>query len=250
MEFRVIIPARFDSSRLPGKVLMDIGGKPMIQHVYERAVDSGAETVVIATDDKRIAEAAEKFGAQVCMTSSDHESGTERLSEAVVALDYEPEELVVCVQADEPLIPSKTIRLVADDLAIHDNVRVVSICEPITDVEELFNPHVVKVALNRRHYAMYFSRAPIPYELATFENKKNITLEGHHYRHIGLYAYRVKYLEEFVEWGSCELESMESLEQLRLLWNGGRVHMSISKVKLPPGVDTEADLKRVRAQVE
>lgn len=172
MEFRVIIPARFDSTRLPGKALVDIAGKPMIQHVYESAIKSGAEEVVIATDDKRIRQVAEDFGAVVCMTSSDHQSGTERIAEAAVALGFEDDEIIVCLQGDEPLIPPDAIRKLAEDLDEHDNVKVASLCTPITEVDELFNPHSTKVVLNRRNYALYFSHAPIPWAVILFLIKR------------------------------------------------------------------------------
>ncbi len=246
MSFRVIIPMRYHSSRLPAKALADIAGKPMIQHVHERAIESGAEDVVIATDDKRISEVAKAFGANVCMTSPDHHSGTERLAEAVVALGIEDDEIVVCVQGDEPMIPPEVIRRVAEDLDEHDNVKVSSVCIPITDVEELFNPAAVKVVMNHRNYALYFSRAPIPWVRDSFPDKKKIKLNGHFFRHVGIYAYRAGFLQEYMAWESCLPEEMESLEQLRILWNGSRIHMVIHKGKLPPGVDTEEDLQRVR----
>ena len=246
MDFHVIIPVRYDSTRLPGKALVDIAGKPMIQRVYENALNSKATDVVIATDDKRIADAAESFGATVCMTSSDHVSGTERLSETVLALGYEDDEIVVCLQGDEPLIPGKVISDLAEDLSEHNNVKVASVCQPMTDVDELFNPNVTKVVINQRGYALYFSRAPIPWERDTFTDKKEVLLNGHHFRHIGLYAYRVGFLQEYLEWGPCDAEALESLEQLRILWHGGRIHMLVTKNNLPSGVDTEVDLKRVR----
>lgn len=246
MDFHVIIPVRYDSVRLPGKALIDIAGKPMIQRVYENALNSGATDVVIATDDKRVADAAESFGASVCITSPDHDSGTERLSEAVLALGYEDDEIVVCLQGDEPLIPGKVICELAEDLGEHNNVKVASVCQPMTDVDELFNPNVTKVVMNQRGYALYFSRAPIPWERDTFSDKKAVALNGHHFRHIGLYAYRVGFLQEYVEWGSCDAEALESLEQLRILWQGCRIHMVVTKNNLPSGVDTEEDLKRVR----
>lgn len=249
MDFHVIIPVRYDSTRLPGKALLDIAGKPMLQHVYERAVASGAQEIVIATDDKRIAEAAESFGAHVCMTSADHSSGTERLAEAVVALGLEDDEIVVCLQGDEPLIPPAVIRQVAEDLAEHDNVKVSTICEPIKDAAELFNPNSIKVVMNRRHYAMYFSRAPIPWERDTFSDNDNIKLNGSHYRHVGLYAYRVGFVQEYLEWGACPAEELEALEQLRILWQGNRIHMVVVNANLPPGVDTEEDLVRVREHI-
>lgn len=249
MEFHVVIPVRYDSTRLPGKALADIAGKPMIQHVHERALDSGAEEVVIATDDKRIAKVAESFGAHVCMTSSDHRTGTERLAEAVVALGLEDDEIVVCLQGDEPLIPSDVIRQVAEDLDEHDNVKVSTICAPIKGVNELFDPNVTKVVLNRRNYAMYFSRSPIPYGRDTFSDHANIKLNGSHFRHVGLYAYRVGFVQEYLEWGPCPAEELEALEQLRILWQGGRIHMVVTKANLPLGVDTEEDLVRVRERI-
>lgn len=248
MEFRVIIPVRYHSTRLPGKALLNIAGKPMIQHVYARAVESGAEDVIIATDDKRISDVAESFGANVCMTSVEHQSGTERLSEAVVALGLEDHEIVVGLQGDEPLIPPDAIRKTAEDLAEHDNVKVSTLCVPITDAEDLFNENVVKVVMNRRNYALYFSRAPIPWQRGRFENKKNTKLDEHiYYRHIGVYAYRAGFLQEYVAWETCPAEGLEMIEQLRVLWHGGRVHLQVHKGSMPLGVDTEEDLKRVRA---
>lgn len=246
MEFRVIIPVRYGSTRLPGKALMDIHGKPMIQHVYQRALESGAEKIVIATDDKRIREVAESFGANVCMTSVEHQSGTERLSEAVMLLGWEAENIVVGLQGDEPFIPPEMIRQTAEDLAQHENVKVSTLCTPITEIEDLFNANVVKVVMNRRNYALYFSRAPIPWQRGSFENKKNIQLDGHYYRHIGIYAYRVGFLQEYMEWGPCPSEELEKLEQLRILWHGGRIHLHVYQGRLPVGVDTEEDLIRIR----
>lgn len=249
MEFRVVIPVRYNSSRLPGKALLDIAGKPMIQHVYEKAVASRAESVIIATDDDRIRKVAEDFGATVCMTSPDHQSGSERLSEAIVALGYPDDDIVVNVQGDEPLIPSAIISQVAQDLIDHDNIKMATLCEPIKDVEDIFNPHVVKVTMNRRGYALYFSRAPIPWVRDKFPLKDNAQENfeiPEHFRHIGIYAYRVGFLQEYVAWEACPLEQLEGLEQLRVLWNGGRIHVAIAKEKAPIGIDTEEDLEKVR----
>lgn len=247
MEFRVVIPVRYNSSRLTGKALLDIAGKPMIQHVYERAVASRAESVVIATDDERIKKVAEDFGATVCMTSSEHQSGSERLAEAVVALGYQDDDIVVNVQGDEPLIPSAIISQVAQDLIDHDNIKMATLCEPIKNAEEIFDPNVVKVTMNRRGYALYFSRAPIPWARDKFPLKKNENFEiSEHFRHIGIYAYRVGFLQEYVAWEACPLEQLEALEQLRVLWNGGRIHVAIAKEKAPIGIDTEEDLEKVR----
>lgn len=246
MSFRIIIPVRYTSSRLPGKPLEAIAGKPMVQHVYERCMESGADSVVIATDNELVRDAAEKFGASVCMTSEDHASGTERLAEAVVALGYEADEIVVNVQGDEPLISPEVIRQVAEDLTIHDNTKVATLCEKITDDEDVFNPGVVKVVMNKRGFALYFSRAPIPWERENFatEPKK---VDGPFYRHVGIYAYRVGFLDQYLQWELSPIGSREELEQLRVLWNCGRIHISIAKDSIPPGVDTPEDLERVRA---
>lgn len=247
MEFRVIIPVRYASSRLPGKALKDIAGKPMVQHVYERAVTSGAENVVIATDDERIRDAAMKFGATVCMTSADHQTGSERLAEAVVALGYDDDDVVVNVQGDEPLIPPEHIIQVAEDLMNHDHTKVATLCERISNIEDLMNPNIVKVISNKRGFAQYFSRAPIPYEFEGFA-KQPMEMNGEHYRHIGIYAFRVAFLQEYLEWGSCPEEKIEILEQLKVLWHGVKMHVSVCESEHPPmGVDTPEDLMRVRA---
>lgn len=252
MEFRVMIPARYDSARMPGKVLMDIGGKPILQHVYERAMESGADSVVIATDHQKIAKVAQSFGAKVCMTSAEHQSGTERIAEAALALDYAPEEIVVNVQGDQPFVLPQAIRQVAEDLDKHDNVKVSSICERITHGEDLFNPSIVKVVLNWRNYAMYFSRAPIPWDIEHFKekNKEKVPPNEQHYKHIGLYAYRVNFLQEYMEWPACPLEKIESLEQLRILWNGIRMHMVVTKDRMPPEVNTPDDLEKAGEYLE
>lgn len=244
MEFRVIIPVRYNSTRLPGKALLDIHGKPMIQHVYERAVESGADSVVIATDSDEVAAAAESFGAQVCMTSEDHQSGTERLSETVEALDYDDDEIIVNVQGDEPLIPPAIIKQVAAALAEHETVKVASVCQPLKSVEELKNPNMVKVVLNRRNHAMYFSRSPVPWQ-ASIE-LGNPDISENYFRHVGIYAYRVSALRDYMNWAESPYEALESLEQLRVLWNGHRIHMSVSSLNLLAGVDTQEDLDRVR----
>lgn len=247
MEFRVVIPARYASSRLPGKLLLDIAGKPMIQHVYERAVESGAESVIIAADDERIRKVAEEFGATVCMTSPEHQSGTERLAEAVVAMGYLEEDIIVNVQGDEPLIPPTLISQVAEDLEKFENARMATLYEPIKTIEELFDPHKVKVVMNKRGYALYFSRAPIPWDRDHFTiPPAQQALNGEYFRHIGLYAYRVGFIQEYTEWESSPLEKIEALEQLRILWNGGRIHLTQARKSVPGDVNTEEDLQKVR----
>ncbi len=249
MEFRVIIPARFDSTRMPGKVLVNINGKTMLQHAYERAMESGADSVVIATDNAKVSKVAQGFGAKVCMTSSEHQSGTERIAEATLALDYAPDEIIVNVQADQPFILPQAIRQVAEDLEKHDNVKISSICERIIHAEDLFNPAVVKVVLNWRNYAVYFSRAPIPWDIEQFKNPEKAAVSDQHYKHIGLYAYRVSFLQEFIKWPASPLEKMESLEQLRILWNGSRMHMVISKDRMPPEVNIPEDLEKIKGYI-
>lgn len=246
VDYHIVIPARFASTRLSGKVLADIAGKPMLQHVYERAKESSAQSVTIATDDQHVMAVAEEFGANVCMTSPDHQSGTERMAEAVVAMGLEEEDIVVNLQADMPLILPELIDQVASDLAEHTNVKVSTLCQPITNSQDLFNPNVVKVVRNKRGYAMYFSRAPIPWDRSSFEDHAHIKLEGLYFSHIGIYAFRVGFLHEYMQWEPCPLEVATSLEQLRILWYGGRIHVAEAVKSIPHNVDTEEDLQRTR----
>lgn len=245
-DFRVVIPVRLASKRLPEKALLEIEGKPMIQHVYQRAVDSCASSVVIATDSDRVRSVAESFGATVCMTSEQHASGTDRLAEAVVAMGYDDDEIVVNLQGDEPLVPPEVIQQVAEDMSLHDAVKLATVCEKIEDEALLFNPDVVKVVMNRRGFAVYFSRAPIPWEREGFQSEPRST-QGPHYRHIGIYAYRTGFLAEYLSWTPGPLDAMESLEQLRVLWHGHRIHCVEAKSPVPSGVDTQEDLERVKA---
>lgn len=253
MSYVVVIPARFASTRLPGKPLLDIVGKPMIQHVYERACESKASRVVIATDDPRIELAAQGFAAEVVMTSSEHLSGTDRLAEVARVLDFDEDDIVVNVQGDEPLIPPALINQVADNLARQPVVQIATLCEQIDDVETVFNPNVVKVVFDRDGMAHYFSRAPIPWARDAFaepsgraEMPQGIT----YYRHIGLYGYRASLLRDFTGWAPAPHEAAESLEQLRALWHGARIHVAVAAEKPPAGVDTPADLERLKKLME
>lgn len=251
MDFHVIIPARLTSTRLPGKVLLDIAGKPMIQHVHERAKESGAAHVVIATDDEKIAQIAEDFGAHVCMTANTHQSGTERLAEAVANLGFDEDDIIVGLQADEPFMPPKLIMQLADNLSEHDHVKVATLATKLKIAVDLFNPNIVKVILNHRNYAITFSRAPMPWDRDRFGSIKpdeidQLKLADGYLRHIGLYAFRAGFLETYANWPSCTLEKIESLEQLRILWNGFKIHVGITDIAVPAGVDTQADLDRVR----
>lgn len=255
MTFHVIIPARYNSTRLPGKVLLDIGGKPMIQRVYERAQKSAAESITIATDDERIAEVCEGFGADVCMTDSSHRSGTLRVAEAVEAGGFDKGDIIINLQADEPVIPKGMIGQLAEDLETHELAKVATLGTPIKTMDELFDPNVVKVILNYRHFAIYFSRAPIPWNRDHFSDlneKKNLngTLISdltNYYRHIGLYAFRAGFLETFANWSTPFIEKTEDLEQLRILHNGYKIHVGLTELQVPTGVDTKQDLEHLRA---
>jgi 3-deoxy-manno-octulosonate cytidylyltransferase (CMP-KDO synthetase) len=249
--FHVIIPARYAATRLPAKPLLDIGGKPMLQHVVERAQESGAASVTVATDDTRIETAVKAFGGSVCMTAEHHRSGTERLAEAAVKLGFADEDIVVNLQGDEPLMPPRLLSQVAHILEGDHGADMSTLCTRIHTAAELFDPHVVKVVMDRRGNALYFSRAVIPWDRDAFAvTTEELPEQAVHYRHLGIYAYRVGFLESYVKQDSCELERMESLEQLRVLWHGGRIHVAEAQVMPGPGVDTLEDLERVRGLLE
>lgn len=252
LDFSVVIPARYASSRLPGKMLLDIGGKPMIQHVYEQAKQSAAQRVVIATDDQKIVAAAEAFGASVYLTDVNHQSGTDRLQEAAKLMGLGDDEIVVNVQGDEPLIPPEVINQVAENLAQDNEASVATLCEPIVDAKTFGDPNVVKVVRNIRKHALYFSRASIPWPRDVFADataRESYQPQGV-WRHIGIYAYRVKLLHQFVGWPMAPLEETEKLEQLRVLWQGHRIHVDESCKTVPAGVDTAEDLLRVQELME
>lgn len=244
--FNVVIPARYSSTRLPGKPLLSIAGKPMVRHVYERAIESGAQNVVIATDDPRIITACESFSARVCLTDKGHLSGTDRIAEVVTRYGWSDDSIVVNLQGDEPLMDPELIKQVADDLANHRDATITTLCSPINHAAELLDPHVVKVVISRDGYAMYFSRAPIPWDRDAFEIDRETLPDGsEHYRHIGLYAYRAGFIKQYSEMEPCYVEQTESLEQLRALWNGFLIHVSITENPPGHGVDTQQDLDRV-----
>jgi len=248
MSYIVIIPARYSSSRLPGKPLMDIAGKPMIQHVFEQAKKSRAERIVIATDDQRIMDVAQSFGAEVVMTSDKHPSGTDRLEEVVSKLGLPHDGIVVNVQGDEPLIPPELIDQVAENLSAQPSAGMATLCEQIHDVESVCNPNVVKVVFDGSGLANYFSRAPIPWSRESFSDPQPyLPKDSDYYRHIGIYAYRVSFLKDYVTWPPSMTEQVERLEQLRALSNGVNIHVEITKASPPAGVDTQEDLERLRA---
>jgi 3-deoxy-manno-octulosonate cytidylyltransferase (CMP-KDO synthetase) len=250
--FSVLIPARLASTRLARKVLLEIAGKPMVQRVYERALASGAEQVVVATDSEEVLERCRGFGACVQMTAGHHRSGTDRLAEAVAALGLAADRIVVNVQADEPLLPPGLIRQVAQDLAAHAAADLATLCTPIAQASALFDPNVVKVVFDRAGFALYFSRAPIPWHRDRFraDTPGELPAETPYYRHLGLYAYRVRGLRRLAAEPASALELAESLEQLRALAAGMRIHLAVASEPPEAGVDTAADLERVRAIVE
>ncbi|MGF6591295.1 3-deoxy-manno-octulosonate cytidylyltransferase [Pseudomonas sp. 2835] len=251
LAFTVVIPARLRSTRLPGKPLLPIAGKPMIQHVWEQARKSSANRVVIATDDAGIFKVCEAFGAEVLMTREDHDSGTDRLAEVAAKLGLAADAIVVNVQGDEPLIPPVIIDQVAANLAAHPEAGIATLAEPISDVEALFNPNAVKVVSDCNGLALTFSRAPLPWARDAFAQSREQMPQGVPYRrHIGMYAYRAGFLQDFVAWGPCWLEKTESLEQLRALWHGVRIHVADAIDPPPVGVDTPEDLERVRRLLE
>ena len=248
MSFIVVIPARYQSSRLPGKVLAEISGKPMIQWVAEKAKASGAEQVIVATDNDQVAQAVEAFGCEVCRTRSDHQSGTERLAEVVEKYQFSDDQIIVNVQGDEPFIPVENIALVANNLGSQQQARMATLAMPIESVEEAFNPNAVKVVLDKQGYALYFSRSTIPYDRSAFLGQDSVESIGDFYlRHIGIYAYRAGFIKDYVSWPASELEQVESLEQLRVLWQGEKIHVAPAVKRLPvEGVDTPEDLEKAR----
>jgi len=248
MSFTAIIPARFESSRFPGKVLADLGGKPMVVRVAERARESGARQVYVATDHRDVAEAVKRSGFQAVMTRADHATGTDRIAEVVEQLGLAAEALVVNVQGDEPLIEPGLIRAVAALLADTPEAVIATACHPIRDAEELFDPNAVKVALDRSGLALYFSRAPLPWARDAFAVSTRALPQGLPcYRHIGIYAYRADFLRSYTRLERSPLEQFEALEQLRALWHGFPIAVAVRQDAPFPGVDTPGDLERARA---
>lgn len=244
--FKVVIPARYGSTRLPGKPLLDIAGKPMIAHVCARAQEADADEVVVATDDQRIFQAVHDLGFNAVMTRSDHQSGTERIAEVARHYGWAGDDIIVNLQGDEPLIPPAYIRDVATALASQQHAGIATLAAKIIDTDEIFNPNAVKVVLNKDGYALYFSRAAIPWERGVFTAAGGLPSRAMPYlRHIGMYAYTVDFLSRYCQWEASLLESVEALEQLRILWQGEAVLVKIVDKTPPAGVDTAEDLIRV-----
>lgn len=269
MSFYVVIPARFGSTRLPGKPLQTIAGRPMIEWVYRAAKQSAAMDVIVATDHPDIATVVRSFGGEVCLTRADHESGTDRLQEVAAQLGLADDAIVVNVQGDEPLIPAQVIDQVAANLQNAAFASVATLSEPVQTMGDLFNPNIVKVVADQYQRALYFSRAPIPWgrdfygqagaygQTDTLGQASNangadaIVPDGQlAQRHIGIYAYRVALLHEFVRWPVAALEAFEKLEQLRVMANGHAIHVSSACTYVPGGVDTASDLARVNRILE
>ena len=248
-EFYVVIPARYASTRLPGKPLLDIAGKPMVAWVAERAKQSGAKQVVVATDDLRIVEALAHYQHQAIMTRTDHVSGTDRIAEVAMAQQWHDEAIVVNVQGDEPLIEASLIVEVANTLNKHPEAVMATACHAIHTKEDFLNPNTVKVVLDSQNNALYFSRAPIPYPRDVFAENKELPDNMPIYRHIGIYAYRAKFLKAYAGIQPSALEQIESLEQLRVLYHGYKIAVSISLNAPATGVDTQEDLDYVRSLI-
>lgn len=244
MSFVVIIPARYASTRLPGKPLVDINGLPMVVHVLNKALASGADRVIVATDHPAVAEAVTAAGGEVCMTREDHNSGTERLAEVIDACQLADDTIIVNVQGDEPLVPPAIIRQVAENLS-QASSGMATLAVPVTEAEEAFNPNAVKVVTDHQGYALYFSRATIPWDRERYAASRD-TIGDTLLRHIGIYAYRAGFIRRYIRWQPCALEQIELLEQLRVLWYGEKIHVDVALETPQVGVDTQADLERVR----
>lgn len=248
MSFKVVIPARLASTRLPGKVMLPLLGAPIIEHVWRRGCESGAEQVVVATDSEQIQQAAQAFGAEVCMTDAGHESGTDRIHEAVTTLGWAADEIVVNLQGDEPAMPPALIRQVADNLAARGTADIATLCHAIDNPRDWQSPGLVKVVRDAQDMALYFSRAPIPHD-RNRAGGDGLPAAGA-WGHIGLYAYRVSALQRFSELPVAPLESCEALEQLRAMTHGLRIHVAEAAARPGTGVDTEADLARAEAELQ
>ena len=245
--FIVAIPARYGATRLPAKPLRDIAGVPMVVRVARRALLAGAAQVVVAVDDVRIATALAGQGVDVCMTRSDHASGSDRLAECAAHYGWPADAIVVNLQGDEPFAPAAGIREVANALA-EDDAPMATLAAPIVDAHELFDPNVVKLVRASSGRALYFSRAPLPWARDAFAASRDALPEGLPFlRHIGIYAYRAGFLQQYATLSRTPLEQAESLEQLRVLEHGYPIAVRLTPEPFPPGIDTEADLQRAEA---
>lgn len=245
-DFRVVIPARYAAARLPGKPLLDIAGKPMVVRVAECAQASGATEILVATDHPEVERVVTAHGVRVVMTRADHASGTDRIAEVAQLSGWHPEDIVVNVQGDEPLIDPAVIMRVARNLAASPKAEIATVSHPVVDRDMLFNPHVVKVVTDREGYALYFSRAPIPWARDAFSSSGELPAGLPVQRHVGIYAYRTRFLQAYTKLAPASIEQFEALEQLRALWHGFRVSVLEIHDAFSAGVDTPEDLQRVR----
>lgn len=251
MNFTVVIPARYGSSRFPGKPLADIAGKPMVIHVAERAARSGAREVLVATDHAGIATTVQRHGYTAVMTRRSHASGTDRIAEVVARRGFSPRHIVVNVQGDEPLIDPRLINSVASNLAAHRDADIATACTPLTAARDYWSPHVVKVVLDDDGYALYFSRAPVPFARDAFAGGKRELPRGlPAYRHLGIYAYRCAFLARYARLAPAMIERYEALEQLRALAKGYRISVAVTRRAPHAGVDTPRDLQKLRRVVQ
>lgn len=244
--YHIVIPARYASERLPGKLLLDLAGKPVLERVWRRACESRAASVTIATDDERIAGVAEAFGARVVLTSPKHQSGSDRIAECANQLEWPADRLVVNLQGDEPLMPPACLDQVAELLERSEDCEVASLYWPISDPDEVENPNAVKVVTDARDRALYFSRAPIPFARSYGSIAEAMAAGVQWKRHLGLYAYRLSALQSFTACAPTPLEKSERLEQLRMMEQGGHIAMALACEAIPAGIDTIEDLRRVR----
>ncbi len=238
--FSIIIPARYGSTRLPGKPLLDINNKPLIQHVFETASATDAKRIIIATDNDEICNKAKLFGAKAVITSTQHESGTDRIAEVVEKLNFNDEEIIINLQGDEYGLSPSLINKLALNLFKNKDFDVATLCKRITDMNEYKDPNVVKVVFNSKSSALYFSRSSIP-------DYRSSGLPKEVYMHIGIYAYRVEYLKKFTKFEKCNIEISEQLEQLRILYNDGKIHLDVVEESSSIGIDTEEDLENARS---
>lgn len=250
MPFTVVIPARYGSTRFPGKPLEDLNGEPVIQRVYasaEAATSEAADSIIVATDDERIVSAVAEFGGDVCMTAATHESGTQRIAEVIKSRNIPADTIIVNLQGDEPFMPAVCIKQVAKLLADNQDAVMATLSTPLISEDEVFDTNVVKVVTNKAGEAMYFSRATIPWYRGDYEEKK---LSPEHlrntHRHIGIYAYRASFVQQYIDYPPSPLEEIEMLEQLRVLWYGHKIVVAAAKEIPGPGIDTPEDLEKAK----
>jgi len=242
LSFRVLIPVRYQSTRLPGKPLLKFQGKTIIEHVYQRACESDASSIHVVTDDERIADAARKFDADVCMTSGDHQSGTDRITEAVEKIGYKDDEIIVNLQGDEPQMPADNIKQVAQLLSASQTASIATLYSRIHDIQDYLDTDVVKLVMAKQQQVLYFSRASIPFVRDEFITEAE---DYQLFKHIGLYAYRCRYLKQFVAYQQTALERLERLEQLRALENGDQIIADECHQMPGISVDTNSDFQRL-----